>query len=96
MRAVPFHPWAGKARAVLAYAGGLLNNKLRTYGRCRMSWRGTAEESDVFKAAGIAAAQLRCSSELGLTRLSERSEELRRSVPDTARLVIAGVVRFDD
>jgi len=60
-----------------------------------MAWRGTPDEASVYTAAGMAADQAHCSDEDGLTKLIARADELTRSVPDAARLVIAGVIRFD-
>lgn len=65
------------------------------YGESDMSWRGTPDEAVVYDAAGIIQAQTRCSVEAALTKLKDRAAELSRTVPDAARLVIAGVVRFD-
>jgi len=43
----------------------------------------------------MAADQAHCSDEDGQTKLITRADELTRSVPDAAQLVIAGVIRFD-
>ena len=57
------------------------------YGRVLMAWRGTA--------ASIVAARACSSEQDGLTKLTDRAAELSRTVPDAARLVIAGVITFD-
>jgi hypothetical protein len=60
-----------------------------------MTWRGTPDESVVFIAAGIVAGQARCPVEEAISKLSERADVTSRTVPDAARLVIAGAFRFD-
>jgi len=60
-----------------------------------MGWRGTPDEAVVYTAAGMIEVQARCSTDDAIEKLRERAIELGRTVPDAARLVIAGVVRFD-
>jgi hypothetical protein len=60
-----------------------------------VSWRGTPDEAVVRIAAGMVAQQARCPIENAISKLSERAEATGRNVPDAARLVIAGVIRFE-
>jgi hypothetical protein len=60
-----------------------------------VAWRGTPDEAVVYAAAGMVARQARCPVEDAISKLSERAEATNRAVPDVARLVIAGAVRFD-
>lgn len=60
-----------------------------------MTWRGTPDEAVVFTAAGMVAGQARCPVEEAILKLSKRADATGRSVPDAARLVIAGAFRFD-
>jgi hypothetical protein len=60
-----------------------------------MSWRGTADEAIVYSAAAIVVEQTGCSTDEAITKLRDRAAAISRTVPDTAHLVIAGVVRFD-
>ena len=78
---------------VLSIAGQEIHRCERR--RADTAWRDTPDEAVVFTAAGIAAEQARCSVEDAITKLSERAEATGRTVPDVARLVIAGAVRFD-
>jgi hypothetical protein len=61
-----------------------------------MPWHGTPDEAVVYDAVGIVAAQAHCSVEAALELLLGRAAEVTRTVPDAARLVIAGALRFDD
>jgi hypothetical protein len=60
-----------------------------------MTWRGTPDETVVFTAAGMVAAQARCPIEDAISKLIERADATSRSIPDAARLVIVGSLRFD-
>lgn len=61
-----------------------------------MPWHGTADEAVVYAAAGIVAVQTGCSFPAALVLLTDRAREVTRTMPDAARLVIAGVLRFDN
>ena len=61
-----------------------------------MTWRGTPDdEAVVSTAAGIVAEQAQCPIEDAVSKLIERADATSRSVPEAARLVIAGAFRFD-
>jgi hypothetical protein len=60
-----------------------------------MAWRGTADEAVVYAAAGVVMAQADCTDDDALVKLVNYADEVSRTVADTARLVIAGVIRFD-
>ena len=60
-----------------------------------MSWRGTSDEAIVYSAAAIVVEQTGCSTDEAIVKMRERASAISRTVPDTAQLIIAGVVRFD-
>jgi hypothetical protein len=60
-----------------------------------MAWRGTADEAVVYSAARVIASQADCTEDDALVKLVDRADKVSRTVVDTARLVIAGVIRFD-
>jgi hypothetical protein len=60
-----------------------------------LTWRDTEDETVVFTAAGIVAQQARCPAEDAIARLAEVADATSRTVPAAARLVVAGVLRFD-
>jgi len=60
-----------------------------------MSWRGTPDESIVYSAAAIVVEQTSCSTDEAIAKMRERAAAITRTVPDTAQLILAGVVRFD-
>jgi hypothetical protein len=75
--------------------GGVYGTPARAYGQFGMTWRGTADEAVVYTAAGMIAGQAECSLEAAVAKLRDRAEAISRTVPDAARLVLAGVIRFD-
>ena len=60
-----------------------------------MAWRGTPDEAVVYVAAGVIAAQAQCSEDEAIRKLVDQADAVSRTVADTARLVIAGAIRFD-
>ena len=60
-----------------------------------MTWRGTSDEAVVQQAAVLVAAQTDCRDEEALAKLERRADEMSRTVPDMARFVVSGVIRFD-
>jgi len=60
-----------------------------------MSWRGTPDEAIVYSAAAIVVEQAGCSTDDAIDKIRDRAAAVSRTVPDTARLIVAGVVRFD-
>jgi flavin-binding protein dodecin len=60
-----------------------------------MGWRGTPDEALVYSAAEMVATQSGCSLDEAIDLLINRAVETTRTVPDAARLVLVGVLRFD-
>jgi hypothetical protein len=60
-----------------------------------MAWRGTPDEAVVYGAADMIAGQVDCSQDDAIRKLVDYAGAVSRTVADTARLVIAGVVRFE-
>jgi hypothetical protein len=65
---------------------------IRSY---RMSWRGAPDEAAVYTAAGMIATQADCTEDEAIRKLADYAASVSRTVADAARLVIAGVMRFE-
>jgi len=61
-----------------------------------MAWRGTPDEEVVYAAASVLAEQAKCTEDDALVKLIDYAAAISRTVANTARLVIEGVVRFDN
>jgi len=60
-----------------------------------MAWRGTPDEAVVYAAAHMIAAQVDCTEDDAILKLVDYAAAVNRTVADAARLVIAGLVRFE-
>ena len=60
-----------------------------------MAWRGTPDEAVVYAAAQMIATQVDCTKDDAILKLVDYAAAVSRTVADTARLVIAGVIRFE-
>jgi hypothetical protein len=60
-----------------------------------MTWRGTPDEAVVYTAAGMIASQADCTEDEAIRKLADYAGSVSRTVADTARLTIAGVIRFE-
>jgi hypothetical protein len=61
----------------------------------RVGWRDTPDEAVVYAAASLIAAQVNCTEDDAISKLVDYAAAVSRTVADAARLVIAGVVRFE-
>ena len=60
-----------------------------------MPWTGTPHEAVVRAAAEMISGQASCTHDEAIRLLMRRAVEVTRPVPDAARLVVEGVLRFD-